>query len=72
MTKKSKLQKPKKRSEHLGANQIMAIYERKTVPDKLKIMERASRVSGTREHRIAVAMGYDYSGIYSECTWIKK
>lgn len=71
---------PKKKSKKIGKvdwpkhyteKEILAIYERKSPENKLKVLEKAMEVTGSKTHKIAVAMGYYYTDDYNESTWVK-
>ena len=51
--------------------EIMEIYNSKTASQKVKILEKAMEITGSKTHKIAVAMGYKYSDMYNESTWTK-
>jgi hypothetical protein len=57
--------------KHYTAEEIKKIYEAKTTKEKVKILEKALDIVGSKTHKIAKAMGYYYSDDYNESTWIK-
>lgn len=65
--KMEKIEWPK----HLSKEEIMDVYKKKTPAKKVKILEKAMEITGSKTHRIAVAMGYYYTDDYNEPTWVK-
>ena len=63
----SKIKWPK----HYNEKEILAIYEKKTPEQKVKILEKGLNVSGILVHKLAVGMGYYYTTDHDEPTWVK-
>ena len=61
--------------KHLNEKEIIEKFNNKPDQLKLKIYEKALRLAvddgGSYVHCIARAMGYGYSDLYNESTWVK-